>query len=71
MNIKEASIQRIQECTSPVYIRYGWGWKGAEWYKTSKERLIDVLNCGDYAHYEFCTVNDGLGVSFYSANDML
>ena len=68
---KEDFIRRIQVCETPVYIRHGFGWKGAEWHKTSKEHLIDVLNHGDYAHYEFCTVNDGLGVNFYSANDML
>ena len=71
MTEKETLIQRIQGCTTPVYIRYGFGWKGATWSETSKESLIAALNAGRYAHYDVCTINGGLGVNFYSANDML
>lgn len=71
MNEKGQLIQRIQQCQTPVYARVGFGWKGAQWYETTKERLIAKLEAGNYAHYDVCEVHDGLGVSFYSANDML
>lgn len=68
---KEKLIQQIENCSSSLYIRYGFGWKGATWNRTTKENLIAVLNAGKYAHYDLCSVNNGLGISFYSANDML
>lgn len=71
MNEKEQLIQRIWQCQTPVYVREGFGWKGAQWHETTKERLIAGLEAGNYAHYDVCEIYDGLGVSFYSANDML
>ena len=64
-------ISRIEKTNTPVYIRHGLGWKGAEWNKTTKENLIAIVKRGNYAHYDICNVKGGLGISFYSANDML
>lgn len=71
MNQREALIQRIQACKGRVFMRFGFGWKGAQWFEATKERLIAVLQASNYAHYDVCEVNGGLGISFYSANDML
>lgn len=66
MNIKE----KILTTEKPVYIRFGFGWKGAKWKQTTKENLLSVLERKNYARYDINDVNDGIGISFYSANDM-
>ena len=68
--MREETIQKITAAQEPVYVRSGFGWKGAEWHKTTKEKLIAAVNAGNYAHYDICTINGGLGINFYSANDM-
>ena len=66
----EEIIKTITEAKEPVYTRYGFGWKGAEWYKTTKAKLIELIKAGNYAHYDICDVDGCFGVNFYSANDM-
>ncbi len=68
---KEKLIERIQNTTKPIRVRYGFGWKGATWNHTTKEQLILTLNAGKYAHYDIFDDQDFFGLSFYSANDML
>ena len=63
-------IEKIKNAEK-VYQRWGLGWKGAEWSETSKGHLIKCLENGNYAHYDIVNINGGLGISFYSANDML
>ena len=64
-------IDRIKCTTKPLYIRFGFGWKGAEWNQTTTEHLINTLQNGNYAKYDVTTVNNGIGIAFYSSNDML
>lgn len=62
-------IEKIKSHDGDVHCRYGLGWKGATWEKTTKENLIDLLNRGNYAHYDF--YNKPFGISFYSCSDMM
>lgn len=71
LNTRNAVIERIENESRPVYIRHGLGWKGATWEKSTKQKIIRTVNNGHYAHYDICNVFDGLGINFYSANDML
>lgn len=68
---KEKLIERILNTTKPVRVRFGFGWKGAEWSRATKEQLISTLNAGKYAHYDIFDEQDFFGLNFYSANDML
>ena len=43
---------KIQRHDGNVYIRFGFGWKGAKWGKTTKENLMRVIDGGHYAHYD-------------------
>lgn len=67
----EKIIEKIMTTNKPLYIRFGFGWKGAEWSGTTAETLVNTLRRGNYAHYDVMDVFDGIGISFYSANDML
>ena len=69
--MKNEVIEKIRRTDKPVYIRFGFGWKGATWSHTTKEELICVIENGKFAHYDVESVNGGIGISFYSANDML
>lgn len=61
----------IQRHDGNVYIRFGFGWKGAEWKKTTKENLMRVVDGGHYAHYDVVSFQDGIGIAFYTAADMM
>ena len=62
---------KIQRHDGNVYIRFGFGWKGAEWKKTTKENLMRVVDGGHYAHYDVVSLLDGIGVAFYTDADMM
>ena len=62
---------KIQRHDGNVYIRFGFGWKGAEWGKTTKEDLMRIVDSGHYAHYDMVSFQDGIGVAFYTAADMM
>lgn len=64
-------IDQITATSKPLYIRFGLGWKGAEWSRTTADILVNTIWKGNYAHYDVMEVLDGIGISFYSANDML
>lgn len=62
---------KIQRHDGNVYIRFGFGWKGAELGKTTKENLMRVIDGGHYAHYDVVSLLDGIGVAFYTDADMM
>ena len=62
---------KIQRHDGNVYIRFGFGWNGAEWGKTTKENLMRVIDGGHYAHYDVVSLLDGIGVAFYTEADMM
>ncbi|MBQ2955113.1 MAG: hypothetical protein IJE08_01485 [Clostridia bacterium] len=67
----EKIIEKIMSTDKSLYIRYGFGWKGATWSKSTAEAIVRFIRSGNFAHYDVMEVYDGIGVSFYSANDML
>lgn len=62
----------IQRHDGNIYVRFGFGWKGARWEKTTKEKLMRIVDRGHYAHYEIVSFPpDGIGIAFYTASDMM
>lgn len=65
-------IKRIQNTEKDIRYTYGFTWKNPTTNKVlvTKEKAIEILNSGNYAHYDLTDTEEYLHLNLFSANDM-
>ena len=70
--MKNATIERIQNTNKDIRYTYGFTWKNPTTNKVliTKEKAIELIQGGNYAHYDLTETDEYLHLNLFSANDM-
>lgn len=70
--MKNEDIERIQNTNKDIRYTYGFTWKNPTTNKVliTKEKAIELIQSGNYAHYDLTETDEYLHLNLYSANDM-
>lgn len=68
--MNKENIERLENTNKKIYMRWGFGWKGAEKVLSNKEKVIKTIQSGGWAHYDIEENDESILFNFYTSNDM-